>query len=314
MTATWVVGGNGLLGSAIRKVLNTNKTHLFMHAEQFSWGDECKINFQLESALKAFVTFIDTKADWQIYWAAGIGSMGSTKEELEIETAAISTLVKLIESHPLLMKTKGSFTFASSAGAIYAGSTDYIITEKTPIAPTTAYAYEKLKQESIIMEFSTNNSRLTAVIARISTLYGAGSINSKRRGLITEIARRIARNQPMQIYVPLDTMRDYIFAEDAATIIINLTIQASAKPGCIVKIIASEQPVTIAEIVSIFKKVVRRPLRIVTSASRLSSIYSRRIQFRSVVMPLIEIIPKTSIVVGINKVVNSEKLSFASSS
>lgn len=313
MTVAWVVGCNGLLGSALSSALCCKETILFKHTERFCWGNEPILHDQLESAVEAFATYLQGNSEWHIYWAAGVGSMGSTQSELDVETRALSALIKFIESQTKLITAKGSCVFASSAGAIYAGSTDDIINEHTPIAPTTVYAHEKLKQENLISEFANNNGNVTALLARISTLYGAGSANSKRRGLITEIARRIARNQPMQIYVPFDTLRDYIIAQDAAVIIISTTNLVSGKSGVFMKIIASEQSVTIAEIISTFKRVARRPPRIVTSASKLSGIYSRRIQYRSHFVSIKGPVCSTSLLVGISQVMSAERLSYAAS-
>ena len=157
--------------------------------------------------------------------------MSSTEEGLAAETRALSIVLELIESEPVLMATGGSFSFSSSAGAIYAGASDDIITENTTVAPTTDYAREKLRQESLVSEFADRNSRVTVLLARISTLYGPGQAKGKRQGLLAHIARCLLRNQPVHIYVPFDTIRDYIAADDAAFAIGAAIYALSSKPG-----------------------------------------------------------------------------------
>jgi UDP-glucose 4-epimerase len=121
------------------------------------------------------------------------------------------------------------------------------------------------------------------------------------------------RNQPIQIYVPLDTIRDYITAGDAAAAIIATMRAISEKSGVFTKIIASEQPTTIAEIISIYRRIARRTPKIVTSVSKLSSIYTRRIQFHSIAIPVNEQISRTSLLVGIAQVMAAEMSAFARS-
>jgi len=151
----------------------------------------------------------------------------------------------------------------------------------------------------------------TAVlIARISTLYGPGQATDKRQGLLAHIARSILRNQPIQIYVPYDTIRDYISASAAAAAMVSTLRMTEARPGVLLKIIASEDPVTIAEIVSIFRRIARRTPRIVTSANKLSSLYSRRVQFRSIVFPESATMPIKRLPVGIAQLMNAERMAF----
>jgi len=309
-TAAWIIGANGLLGSALQRTLKRRGIRLFKPAQRFLWDDEAKLHQQLLTEVKAFAGLVGKDNSWQIYWAAGIGTMSSREEELATETRTLSTVLKLIESEPSLMAVNGSFTFSSSAGAIYAGTNDDIITEDTAVAPTTDYAKEKLKQESLINDFAQSNSLITALLARISTLYGPGQANGKRQGLLAHIARCLLRNQSVHIYVPLDTIRDYIATDDAAAAIAAATQTLTASPGVFIKIIASEHATTIAEIISVYKRIARRKPRIISSASKLSDLYTRRIQFQSITVPIKEKTLKTSLLVGISQVMDAERRAF----
>mgnify|MGYP001820746895 CR=1 FL=1 len=310
MTVAWVIGANGLLGSALQRTLQLRGARLFMPSERFCWHDEEVLNSQLLSAVKKFAEFTSECDNWQIYWAAGIGTMSSKEEELATETRTLSILLKFIGSESALMAADGSFVFSSSAGAIYAGASDDIITENTAVAPTTDYAKEKLKQENLVSEFTHKHDRVTSLLARISTLYGPGQADGKRQGLLAHIARCLLRNQSVHIYVPFDTVRDYIATDDAAFAIVAATYALSGKPGAFTKIIASEHPTTIAEIISVYKRITRRKPRIVSSASKLSSLYTRRIQFQSITVPIKERIKKTSLLVGISQMMDAERSAF----
>ncbi|VAW55448.1 hypothetical protein MNBD_GAMMA05-2479 [hydrothermal vent metagenome] len=313
MTAIWVIGGSGLLGSALQRVLLRQSKNLFTPAQRFNWGDESELNSQLAAAVKAFSTFVDNGNDWQIYWAAGIGNFASSKDDLVTETRTLSTLLKLIESESGLVSSVGCFAFSSSAGAIYAGAKDDIISENTAVSPTTEYAKEKIKQENLLTNFGQRNGKVTVLLARISTLYGPGQADGKRQGLLAHIARCILRNKSVNIFVPLDTIRDYITADDAASMMVASLTILHGKFGVFTKIIASEKATTIAEIVSVFNRIARRRPRIVASASKLSSLYSRRIQFRSVTVAIDEQVSRTSLLVGVAQVLAAERSSFTRS-
>jgi UDP-glucose 4-epimerase len=313
MITAWVIGGNGLLGAALQRTLHCKSIRLFVPTERFCWEDESVLSVQLTAAVKAFSDFVGNGNEWQIYWAAGIGTMNSTEAELATETKTLLMVLGLIESEKNLMATDGCIAFSSSAGAIYAGATENVITENTPVAPTTDYAREKLKQESLISAFAHRNLAVTVLFARISTLYGAGQANGKRQGLLAHIARCIIKNQSVHIYVPLDTIRDYIATDDAASAIVASLCSLRKTPGVFVKIIASEKATTIAEIVSVFKRIARRRPRIVSSASKLSSLYTRRIQFNSVTVPINEKMHKTSLLVGVSQVMDAERSAFTRS-
>lgn len=314
MRIAWVVGSGGLLGTAMCRALRCDGIELFTPAERFCWNGGTDFDFQMATAVRAFASQAEGADEWEVYWAAGVGTMNSSKDALAPETCALALMLRLLEAHPGLMATTGALAFASSAGAIYAGSQDDIITENSALAPTTAYAREKLRQEALVSSFALTNPRTSALLARISTVYGPGQANSKQQGLLTHIARRILRNQPIQIFVPYDTIRDYIAADDAAAAMISALRITNGKPRVLTKIIASEHPATIAEIISIFKRIARRAPRIVTSANGLSGLYSRRVQFHSIALPEYERQPAKSLPVGIAKLMMEERASFVRSS
>ncbi len=310
MKIAWVLGGSGLLGAALCRELRRQGAEVFLPAERLRWGTGPELAAQIRRAVQAFAFRVGADCQWEIYWAAGVGTMSSSESALAPETYALSLALELIASQQSLMSAPGAIAFASSAGAIYAGSSDEIITEDTMPAPTTAYAREKLKQEELVRSFALATDGTAALIARISTLYGPGQASGKQQGLLAHIARSILRNQPIQIYVPYDTIRDYIAADDAAAGMITSLRAAGKKPRVLLKIIASEHPVTIAEIVSVFRRIVRRTPRIVTSASSLSALYSRRVQFRSIALRENARVAARQLPVGIAQLMAAERSAF----
>ena len=308
MTLAWVLGSSGLLGAALCRQLRRNGTALFFPADRLAWNDSGKFAAQLAAAARAFADRVGAAGRWEIYWAAGIGTMASSPEALAPETRALSLLLQLLESEPRMKAATGSVALASTAGAIYAGSVDDIITENTAPAPTTAYAHAKLEQEALLRRFADSNDHATVLIARISTLYGPGQAAGKKQGLMAYLARSILRNHPVQIYVPYDTIRDYITTDDAAAAMVAAARDTAGRARTVTKIVASERPATIAEIVSIFRRLARRAPRIATSANRLSAVYARRVQFRSIVSVGPVATPTTTLAIGIAQLMAAERM------
>lgn len=310
MTIAWVLGSTGLLGAALCRALRDDDTELFVPAQPFSWDQALALSGQVAGAVQAFALRAHGADRWEIHWAAGVGTMGSEAPLLAPETQALAVLLAQLRCEPRLMAIPGALSFASSAGALYAGSTDEVITEHTPLAPTTVYAAEKIRQEEMLRVFVAANPSTTALIARISTLYGPGQATSKKQGLLGHMARSIIRNRPIQVFVPYDTIRDYVDADDAARAMVGTLRAANEESRVLTKIIASEQPATIAEIISIFKRLARRSPLVVRSANKLSGLYTRRVQFRSVVVSSYVGLPGKRLPVGISQLMRAEHLAF----
>jgi len=311
MTVAWVVGSGGLLGSALGRALTRRDAARFEPAERFRWEDAVERERQVEAAVCAFAARAAAGERWELYWAAGVGSMGSLEAGLAEETRALAHLLERMLLEPQLAAMPGAVAFASSAGSIYAGASDGVISESTPASPNTPYARAKLEQEAIVEEFVRRHGRASALIARLSTLYGPGQSRGKPQGLIAHIARGLVRNQPVRIYVPLDTVRDYLAADDAAAALVDALRTPRAGPAVLTKIFASERPATIAEIVAVFRRLARRAPRIITSASRLSALYPRRVRFASTTARELSRPPAVSLLVGVSEVLAAERALFA---
>ncbi len=238
--------------------------------------------------------------------------MGSDSSQLQIETRTLRILLQELAHHDRLLAVSGAIAFASSAGAIYAGSSDDVVSESSALAPTTPYAFEKLEQEALLHEFHKAHPGHRVLITRISTLFGPQRPGRAGKGLFAHLARSMFNHEPVKIFVPLDTMRDFIYSDDAATAIVDiLGSMSSGDPVC-TKIVASEKVTTIAEILALFGKLGRRHPRVVTGATALTSKYSARLRFKSAVPPNIAAGHRTALHVCIFRILESERQSITS--
>lgn len=306
----WILGRGGLLGSALERELQNRGTRIYVPDERFEWGNAETVTRQIDAAARDFAGHATEAGAWQIHWAAGTGTMGSDEDSLAHETRILKTFLAQLETTNLV-NLPGLLTFASSAGAIYAGSTDDVISERTQVVTHVVYGQEKLKQEELMKEFAVRHPSVKLLIARYSNLYGGNQSKAKKQGLITHIARCILRKQPIHIYVPFDTIRDYIAADDAARICLE-TADAMTE-SVVTKIIASEEPVSVAGIIGAFRRLARVPPRIITSAHPLGTGYPHRMRFKSGVLPEAGRTKRTSLSNGIADVLQAERMAMARS-
>ncbi len=283
MKRVWVLGAGGMLGGAVSRELCRGSAELYRYHEPFNWKSPERVRAQFEQATLAFLHGLEAGDDWEIYWAAGVGSMGSSRADLDGETTALEGLLASLVRYLPTCGAAGVFAFASSAGALYAGSHDFEITEATPVTAANDYAAAKLAQERLLESFVSGQSLGRVLVARFSTLYGPGQAQGKRQGLLSHIARCALRHQPVEIFVPLDTSRDYLFIDDAARDFIGSSQALRIVHERLqVRIIAAERSVTISEIVATFNRLNKRRLRLVCNRNNLSALYAPRVAYRSV--------------------------------
>lgn len=280
MALVWVIGSGGMLGQALVNELSQTEDSLFKPAIKFNWANPAEACEQIKQVASQFSKEVGKDA-WVIHWAAGTGTMHSSEEELQTETNLLDALINNLLGDENINLQSGKFIFASSAGAIYAGAQEGVITESTEPAPINAYGRTKLLQEAALKRLNQDGKGASVVACRISTLYGFKSKDAKQQGLIAEMVSRSLANQVIHIYVPLETMRDYITPKDAAIQMIDMAINVSKSPYVEIKIVASGVSKSIAEIISILKRICKRNLRIVTQADMKSSQYQRVVQFKS---------------------------------
>lgn len=278
-----IIGRSGLLGSALSTACASDGLVEYQPTTNIDWSGGT-VHEDIRHVIHDFAGALGEK-DWIMFWAAGIGTMASSSEEMAQETALFQRVLDAIESEESLLRSKGQIVFASSAGAVYAGCLDETITESSQPLPLNPYGKAKLSQEELLLTFVKKHDNTKAFIARISNLYGTGQSREKKQGLLSHIARSILRHTPIHIYVPLDTIRDYISADDAAALIVHTVKMAEGSQKDLTAIIASEEPVCIAHIIGIFRSITRTRPRLIISASPLGDSYIRRIKFRSTVVP-----------------------------
>ncbi|MCU1492521.1 MAG: NAD-dependent epimerase/dehydratase family protein [Acidimicrobiaceae bacterium] len=302
---SWVIGRGGLLGRSVEQALRA-RGPVWGPSRAFSWSDPERLAAELAEWIEEFATVVG-RQPWQIAWCAGAGVVGSGPSVLEQETEALSQFLAAASASLVPKNSSGAFFLASSAGGVYAGAGTPPFDERSPVAPLAPYGWNKLKQESLAARWSGETS-IPLLIGRISNLYGPGQDLSKGQGLITQVCLRILARQPLQLYVPLDTIRDYLFADDAGRLVADgltrLRREASESSAIpvVVKILASQQPVTVATVLAHFKLITKRPVSVIVGASPNARRQARDLRMLSSVWPELDRHPATSLSEGMRAV------------
>jgi UDP-glucose 4-epimerase len=303
----WVIGGGGLLGSHLRPALRRHfpAAELWQPAPlHFSWHDPARLAAELDNAVGAFAAAARARANrWAVFWCAGKGVVTSAAAALEPEWQAWTRLLELL-SGALATPDRappGAVFLASSAGAIYRADCSDVLTEDTPPLATSAYGAHKLRMEQSLRGFSAACPNVASLIGRISTLYGPGQDLQKPQGIISHLSRCLIYRRPVEIYVSLDTRRDYLFVDDCADqVAASIGRLLAERPGTVTKIFASEEPTSLARIVGVFFRMAKHRPLIVCRQPRGAQPAS--LKFRSQVWRNLEGLRKTDLATGIHLV------------
>ena len=287
-TLAWVVGRGGLLGSCVERAVSSEVWH---PARPLVWGASDSSRHSITEAVLGFQSYVRSTQcrSWRIYWCAGKGVVGTTADDLAAETETFRFFLERlgIAFDASAPPTRGCIFLASSAGGVYAGSSDQPSTETTPAQPISDYGRAKLTQEGALREWACHRPSVSTLIGRLSNLYGPGQRVDKPQGLISHMSRCSIFGMPVQIYVSLDTIRDYLFAEDAGRHIVDgvlrLDREEQTQQKHVIKIYSSGNETTVAGLIGVFRQIAKRQLRVVLGLSSMRSLQPARLRFRSIV-------------------------------
>lgn len=310
----WVVGAGGLLGRGVVSALRAKGHQVLISS--VPWHHPAAAKEVLAAGAESLRLLADGRS-WAIAWCAGAGVTGTSQEELDSELEVFSAALNSIaDTLCAPASARGRVFLASSAGGVYAGAQNPPYSEVSDPQPLAPYGFAKLAAEQAASEFAVaTGSRL--VIGRLANLYGPGQNLDKPQGLISMFAKSYLTGQPVSIYVSLDTLRDYIFIDDAAGVIVDCLDRlegADIEDGQVVtKIIATQRADTIGSLIAACRTVFKRRPRIVLGASPYSKSQAHDLRLRSVVWTELDLRQFTPLVVGINATMQEMQLTRSAS-
>ncbi len=280
----WVVGAGGLLGAHVRDALATESSEVVVWdsgEQRICWSDPPRALSELAILVERFSRdVISGNRSWSVVWCAGAGVVGTNAQALDTETSFLEHLLILLRKY--VSGTPGTFVLASSAGGVYGENPEQPLTEHSICMPVSDYGRNKLRQENMVSQWARGLPNVSTLVARISNLYGPGQNMNKSQGLIAHISRNLLHRSPINIYVPLDTLRDYIFVTDCAAYLVRcLDRLCRLSRTNIVKIFNSGETVTVGGVIAAFARIAKGQPRIICSSVPNRSLQPIRLQLRS---------------------------------
>jgi UDP-glucose 4-epimerase len=244
------LGQGGFLGNAIARCANLNGYSVF-EASSIPWNEPPQRLGALTQHAGAFGEF-STDSGPTVIWAAGADGVGKREEEGEVES--FTDFVRSISSTHSLHGAR--VVLCSSAGGVHSASINPPFSITTPVAAGNKYGANKIAIEEMAKaELSTV---FDVHIARITNLYGPWP--GPRQGLINRMCTAAATRKALQIYVPLDTVRDYIYVSDAAELLLLESV--AAEPGLSLSLIGSGENSSVGEVIKTVTNVTHRKVPI----------------------------------------------------
>jgi UDP-glucose 4-epimerase len=184
---------------------------------------------------------------------------------------------------------------------LYGGSGQPPYDEDSVTRPASAYGQAKAEAEAIALDLCRRRG-VRVVVGRITNLFGPGQSLAKPQGLVSHLCRAHVTGSAVGIYVPLDTIRDYLFAPDCAALVLDVLDHAERvlSPGTsATKILASHRAVSVATLLREAQRVFRRPLRVLLAPSSHAEGQARDLRVRSLVWPELDRRPLETLAAGI---------------
>jgi len=296
---TWVVGAGGLLGRHVVTKLAARGHEVI--TVKVHWTDPGEAREALE---RGYAELLDRAAGgpWNIAWCAGAGVVSSSAETLEQDAAVFTDFVRHIGGNPEAC-SRGAFFLASSAGGVYAGSPSAPpYTEDSEPHPLAPYGWTKLTKEAELAAVARDTG-MAALIGRIANLYGPGQNIDKPQGLVSHLCRAHFTGQPLSIYVPLDTLRDYLMVGDCADMVAagldGVRDLVAVGDPVMIKILASGRGTSVGALIAETTRVLRKRPRIELVSAAGSAPQARDLRLKSVRWPELDRYARTTLPAGI---------------
>lgn len=279
----WVLGRGGLLGGAVAREVGKLR-EVWSPSRPIRWTEIDSYQSTMDSAIDEFSSRLaGCGGSWTIYWCAGVGTIGASDGEINGEFERVEYFLGVLASRLAGAASDGTLFYSSSAGGIYGASTEAPISEDSQVAINTAYGSMKLRVEDLFAKWASAMSSRVA-IGRISNLYGRGQNVQKQQGLVSAACLSLLKKRPLEVFVPLDTIRNYLYVEDAARVIVGFTEKVSGLPMATaeLKIVCSPHNLSIAALLYEIRRVYGHRPPIGLGSRPISSLHNRNLSMNSV--------------------------------
>src|SRR4030095_13931464 len=265
-----------LLGSHVELALKRQEGWELFNSAPFPWNDAAQLRARIDATVASYNKAAAGHGKGAVLWCAGSSVVGASAAALAAETEAFDYFLSRLRGTAV-----GRFFLASSAGGIWGGSSDQPITEDSPPRPISLYGVAQLDKEAALARWAERSPGTSTLVGRLSNLYGPGQDLAKPQGLVSHLTRSLLRGQPAHVFVPLDTIRDYLYVGDAAEAVVRaMEHLGGGAPRPIPASFSSERATTVGELIGAFRRMAKRPLKVVTGLHATAPQQPPRLQFR----------------------------------
>lgn len=291
-----VLGGNGFIGSALVRRLQTEGRHVHVISPHSSPVLSSGVTFHRGSMgddkiLKAILPGCRTI----VHAASGTNPGSSARCASQESRLNISPSLSFVEA--LDCQEEFHLIFVSSGGTVYGNPEALPASEEAALHPLSYYAAGKIALEAFFRVVAKPPMK-TLSIVRPSNVYGPGQMFRPDFGVVRTMLEYLHRGHVMEIWGDGETIRDYLYIDDMVEAILRIVGQPTDNETYNV---GSGVGLSLNQIVRIIERVCGTRLNVRYRAQRRSdvsgivldsSLLSRRTGWRSTV-PFEEGIAKT---------------------
>ena len=287
---TWIIGSGGLFGSALSRASTST-----FSGSPIPWSNNQRALQALQQSLRTFAA--QTEGDWCIAWAAGHATTSSTPAAADRELQLFTSFVQSLQQER--PSGNGVFLLTSSAGGVYAGTPNPPFTSTSVPQPLGTYGQLKLAQEDAARHLAPS---IPVAIARVSNLYGPGQDLGKLQGVISRLALAAVTRDPITMFVPLDTMRDYIHTDDAAARALHWARMSLHGQESATRVVASGQSETLSHIIALMNSITRVRIPVASGLHESARVQASDLRLAPDTDQAIDRLPLTPLPVGMKQV------------
>lgn len=214
-----LTGAGGAIGQHLAEFL-INKTD---HDLTFSYFTENEIpkNVKENSKIKFVIGDISKKdilekafkdVDYLIHLASSVNPQkfsGNWQEAYNFGAESTFAIMDFLKN----IKKPLHILFPSSGGTVYNDS-NKPHTETELVYGESPYGIQKIMFENYFRLLTKINKNISCNVLRISNVYGLHLNKNRKQGFIDISIEKIKNDEPLEIWVPLDTARDYIHIDE----------------------------------------------------------------------------------------------------
>jgi nucleoside-diphosphate-sugar epimerase len=262
-----VVGETGLIGSAI-KAKNLSNTLNFL-INEWTIGNVAISLRNLKTEWEI------TKSPIDLVWAAGKSNNSSNQATLGFEIEIVENFLKNLSNSGLKLK---SLNLISSAGSIFGGYDNELISNNTLPKPISLYGKSRLDIESKFTDYAKVNG-IVLNIFRLTNVFGFKQTLKSNSGLLSHLISANLTRKELNIFVPLYVEQDYIDVDFVSRNLSQILGKSKSSEKLVnTYIFSRNQSHSIAEMISLIDKFMGRKTPYVTQ--EISSGFERQSNLR----------------------------------